>query len=132
MSAKQKSVSDLRKFGLTLALPLAVIGGLLIRKGRSAGVYVGAAAGLLLLVALLFPLLLGPVERVWMAFSRVLSMITTFVILTLIFFLVITPMGVFLKILRRDLLQTRLDRRQSSYWSEVDADGPSSRPDKPY
>jgi hypothetical protein len=67
-----------------------------------------------------------------MALSRALSVVMTYVILTLMFFLVITPIGLALRLVRKDLLQMRLDRKKVSYWVAVDTDGPCSRPDKPY
>jgi len=56
----------------------------------------------------------------------------TRVILSLTFYLVLTPMGLIMKIFGRDPLNRRFDESAKSYWVPVDPDGPTSRPDKPY
>ena len=67
-----------------------------------------------------------------MAFARVLGVVMTTVILTLTYFLAITPMGLLVRALGKDLLGMRGDPTVESYWVPVEPDGPASRPDKPY
>lgn len=132
MSTKQKTTKELRKFGFVMAVPLALIGGYLWWKGRGAYPYVLGVSGFFLLSGLLVPRLLGPIEWAWMKFAEVLGAVMTRVILTVAFFVVITPFGLLLRLLGKDLLGLRLDRGAPSYWVSVEADGPCSRPDKPY
>jgi hypothetical protein len=127
-----KTAGELRKFGVIMAIPLAIIGILMLWRGRFPGPYVISLAALFLVSGLVFPNLLRPVERFWMAFARVLSIIMTHVLLTLTFFLIITPFGWLLRMMGKDILQKRFDRTTSSYWVPVEPDGPSNRPDKPY
>ena len=127
-----KTKRELRRFGLVMTAPLLIIGCVLIWRGREVGPYVVGLAVLFLLAALAFPIVLRPVERVWMAMARVLSVIMTYVILAVTFFLVITPMGLILRILGKDLLQKKFESEKSSYWIPVEPDGPCSRHDKPY
>ncbi len=127
-----KTTRELRRFGLVMTAPLLVIGCALIWRGRAVGPYVIVVAALFLMAAVAFPQVLRPVERVWMALARVLSVIMTYVILTVTFFVVITPMGMILRILGKDLLQKKFDSEKSSYWVPVEPDGPCSRYDKPY
>ena len=127
-----KTKRELRRFGLVMTAPLLIIGCVLIWRGREVGPYFVGLAVLFLLAALSFPTVLRPVERVWMALARVLSVIMTYVILAVTFFLVITPMGLILRILGKDLLQKKFESKKSSYWIPVEPDGPCSRHDKPY
>ena len=127
-----KSIRDLRKFGFIMTVPLAVIGGLALWRGRAAGPYLAALAVFFLAAALLFPRALAPIERTWMAFATKLSVVMTYVVLTLTFYLVITPFGLLLRLLGKDLLQRKLDSDLKSYWMPAEADGPGTRPDKPY
>ena len=129
---KRKSAKELRKFGILMAIPLTVIGILLLWRGRFLGPYVTGLAALFLIFGLLFPQSLRMMDRFWMGFSRVLSIIMTLILLTLTFFLIITPLGLLMRIFSKDILQKRFDRTRSSYWVEVEPDGPCSRPEKPY
>jgi len=130
--ASGKSRRALRKFGFAMAVPLALIGGLFLWKEDSLGLYLIALAGLFLISGLFFPGLLRPVERVWMKLSERLSVLNTYVILTLFYFLVVTPTALLVRLLGKDLLNLKIKPREQSYWLPVDSDGPGSRHHKPY
>ena len=131
-SEKPKTIGELRKFGLIMAVPLSLIGGLMLWRGRAAGPYMLALAAFFLITGLVVPGALEPVERIWMEFARRLSVVMTYVILTLTFYLVITPVGLLLRLLGKDLLGRQFDPKMHSYWTPVEPDGPCSRADKPY
>jgi len=59
---------------------------------------------------------LGPVERVWMKLAGYLGWFMTRVILGLVFLLVFTPAGLIMRVLGKDPLKLRFDRRAASYW----------------
>ena len=127
-----KSPRQLRKFGINIAIPLLIIGCILIWRHRWTGPYFIVLAGFFLLSGLLIPRYLAPIERVWMAFAHVLGVVMTYVLLTVTFFLVITPMGLFLRLIGKDLLNKKISSKKYSYWVAVEPGGPCSRPDKPY
>jgi len=60
--------------------------------------------------------LLKPVYRVWMLFAFALGWINTRVILGVFFYLVMTPLGVILRLSGKDLLDESIDKRAASYW----------------
>jgi hypothetical protein len=128
----RRSDRDLRKFGLVMTGALGVLGGLAAWRGKGAGIVLLTAAAPFLALALLAPRLLGPVERAWMAVARVLSVVMTHVILTLFYYLVITPFGVVMRLAGRDPLGLRAARARESFWEPIERPGPGSRPDKPY
>ena len=131
-SSRERPMAALRRFGLTVSVPFLAIGGWLAWHERISGlVFIGLAAALGL-TALVHPRALGPVERVWMALARAMGVVSTFVILTLTFALVITPMALLLRLLRRDPLALRIERDRVSYWERTDPKGPASRPDRPF
>ncbi len=61
-------------------------------------------AGALVLTGLLLPPVSRAIHRAWMKLSAVLGMITSTVILTIVFFVVILPLGVFSRLLRKNEL----------------------------
>ena len=129
---KTKTKKELRKFGIVMSVPLAIIGGILFWKGKPSGGYFLALAAFFLICGLLLPGILVPIERAWMKFAEIISAVMTRVILILTFYLVITPVGLLLRLMGKDLLQMKFEQDRGSYWEKVEEDGPCSRPDKPY
>ncbi|MDP9193482.1 MAG: SxtJ family membrane protein [Acidobacteriota bacterium] len=74
-------------------------------------------AALLLLLAAVAPSLLHPVYRGWMRVGEVLGWINTRILLTLVFFLVVTPIGLLMRLFGRSPIAVR---RNDSYWVDVE------------
>ncbi len=76
--------------------------------------------GLLLLLAAFFrPSILRSFYKGWMALAAALAWVNTRLILGLVFFIAITPVGFLLqKLLSKDLLRERADKTAGSYWQE--------------
>jgi len=93
-------------------LALAV---LLLWRGREV---VALAAGIvgtgLLLAGLTVPTRLGPIERGWMGFAHAISKITTPIFMAVVYFVAIAPVGVLMRMLRRN----PIDRNAAgdSFW----------------
>lgn len=129
---QQTDAQRLRKFGIVMAVAFAVLGSLLLWRQRPAGPFLLCVGAAFLVAGLILPPVLAPIERAWMALARVLQVVMTTLILTLTFFVVMTPMGFLLRLSGKDLLDMRRDPDAESYWVPVEPDGPGSRPDKPY
>lgn len=108
--------SELRKFGLTVGGAFLVLGSISYWRGHELPPRVLWSAGVLLVIpGLLAPTLLGPVQRGWMAFATVLGHVNTRIILTVLFYLVMTPVGLIMRMFR-DPLDRSLDGRSDSQW----------------
>ena len=111
------STRELRKFALAMAVPLALIGGFLLWRGREYYWYFFIASGLFIFPGLLVPVVLTPLHKVWMTFSVIMGWFMTRVILCVLFFIVLTPMALLLKLLGKDLLDMKFEKDSSqSYW----------------
>ncbi len=129
---KKKTAKDLRRFGLAFGTAMTLLGSLLLWRGKAAGPWVLGLAVFAILSGLLAPKLLRPLEMVLAGLLRAVMTAVTYVVLTLAYFLVFTPIGIFMKILGKDLLDRRFPTDEESYWVPVEMDGPATRPDKPY
>ena len=127
-----KSNVELRKFGLTMAIAFAAIGGFMLWRDKPAWMYLFAIAGFFLVFGLTLPRLLAPIEWAWMKFAYALSFVMTYVLITLIFYVAITPIGLVMRLLGKDPLALKFDKNAKSYWVPVDPNGPCSRLDTPY
>ena len=126
------STGDLRRFGLIMTTAFSIVAGVLLWRDRMWAIYLFAPATLLLFMAVVRPNWLGVIEKWWMAFAEVLGTVVTALILTLAFFIVITPVGWFKRVLSSDTLGLTFDPEVQTYWVDVDPDGPASRPDRPF
>ena len=110
------SAKELRRFGFTVAIPLALLGGIGLWRGHAVlpALLGGLALGLGGL-ALLAPRLLRPVHKGWMRGAEALGWFNTRLLLGLVYYLVMTPIGLLLRLVGRDPLDRRLHDRPS-YW----------------
>ena len=119
-----KGSSD-RAFGLTFAVVFAALAGFSVWRGGGSWPYTSCAAAVFALLAMVAPSLLAPLNRVWLKFGLLLHKVTSPLILGLMFFLVVTPTALVLRLLGKDLLHLKGDREAPSYWIERRPPGPS-------
>jgi hypothetical protein len=120
-----------RRFGLTLGIAFGVLAALVRwRGGETVSLGLGAVALALLAGAALAPGALGPVHRGWMAFAERLSRVTTPIVMGVLYFLVITPMGLVMRLVGHRPLDHRSPR--DSFWVERAAGQRRSALDRPY
>ncbi len=109
--------SDLRKFALTMAAALAVIGGFLLWRQKGYYPYLFCVSILFLLAGLLVPSALKPVQKIWMTLAVILGWFMTRLILISLFYLILTPTALLMRLLGKDMLDTRFPAHPgSSYW----------------
>lgn len=59
------------------------------------------------------------------SFGRLMNRVGSLVAMAVLYFLLITPVGLIVRLFRRDLLRRRLDPDGNSYWIERGRPGPS-------
>lgn len=112
----KKDKNSLRKYGLIMALAFMIISSIFYVKH---GAYLKPTIIISLLFfvcALTAPQLLKNPYAVWMRFTYVLAWVNTRIILTLIFFLVFTPIGFIIRLLGKDLLDLKIKENVPTYW----------------
>lgn len=118
----QEDPREWRKFGVNSALVLALVTGLLCWKGVLPKLTASGVLGALLAVAILAmarPAWCRGPYRLGMRVSHVLGRLVAPVILGLIFFLMVLPLGLLLRLLGKDLLALRRQPGTPSYWRPV-------------
>lgn len=114
------------EFGLVTGGMFVLLFGLLFPwlLGFSFPLWPWIILGVLATMALLVPEWLRPVHRGWMTMALAISKVTTPVILGVVFFLVVTPMGLVMRLFRNDPMRRQLGQDTDSYRV------PSNRPSK--
>jgi len=114
------SKGELRKFGLTIGIALIILAGLFFWRGRGFNGVLLCISLVFLLLGCIFPLGLKQVYALWMMFGLIMGRIMTKVILTILFYLMIFPIGIVLKLLGKDILNLKIDKSIQSYWIKKD------------
>jgi hypothetical protein len=100
-----------RSFGLAFGGLFTVVAIYRAWRGRpDAAMAVALAGGLMLLLAFAAPRVLDAPNRVWMRVARALGWINSRILLTLLFFVVITPYGALQRLVGRDRLGRKWHR----------------------
>ena len=111
------SKKEIRKFSRLVGAAFIILGTVLyLLKGNIYYLpfYIGFG---LLIIGEIVPIILLPVHKFWMGLSIVLGFISTRVILTLLFYLVLTPIAFFGRLSGKDFLNEKIDKNEKSYWS---------------
>ena len=93
----------------------------LYRHHPRAATVLGIIALVFVLFALVAPKLLEPVEAAWMAFARVLGAINTRIIMGLLYFIFIVPLGLIFRLFGRDEMKRRWVAGSPSNWEDYRA-----------
>jgi hypothetical protein len=121
MRAEETSGRQLRRFGLTVGGGLTLLAALSWYRGHS---YTPAALALLgtalLLLGMVAPNSLRPVERFWLGLGTILGWINTRIILSLLYYAVFAPVGMIMRLFR-DPLDRRLGDSRPSHWVRREA-----------
>lgn len=107
------------QFALVVSGALLVIAAYQRWRGASPTVVLTLVilAAVLALLSAIAPSLLKPVYRVWMWIGEGLGWINTRILLTLVFFLVVTPIGIVMRLFGRSPIATA---QRDSYWQDVE------------
>ena len=108
--------SDLRNFGFIIGIVLLIISGFLFWKEKESFQIFLAIGITLFLTAIAIPAVLKPVYWMWMIFGIILSWFMTRLILSLLFYIIITPIGLTLRLFGKQFLALRWDKSKESYW----------------
>ena len=107
---------DLRKFGLMVGGVFAVLGALFLWRHKAHYPYFLWPGVVLVVIGTILPRALKWIYIAWMSVAFVLGFVMAHVILTLLFLLVITPIGLVARLVGKDFLSLKLDRAAKSYW----------------
>jgi len=108
---------ELRKFGITMGIVLALFGGFSWWREKDYYFYFLIPAAIFIFPALVIPSILKPVNKIWMSLAILMSWVMTRVILGILFYLGITPIGLLARLLGKDFLGLKFNKNTAdSYW----------------
>jgi hypothetical protein len=108
-----------RKFGIALGIILGIIATILLFKAKSIYIYFYGGGAFFILAALAVPIIIKPVFILFLYIAHILGFIMTRVILSILFYLVITPIGWISRLFGKQFLDMKFNREKTSYWIET-------------
>lgn len=116
-----------RGFGLVFAFVFAIIGLWPLLGGGQVRLWSLGIAVAFVAVALVFPRILKPLNKIWFKFGLLLGKIVSPIVMTAVFFVAVTPVGWLVRLFGKDLLNLRIKRDAPSYWvHRSDSESPMS------
>lgn len=108
---------ELRKFGISVGAVILLISLLLLYWEKSFWIWFFIVADFLIIAGVLFPNILLPLQKVWMTLAVLLGFVMTRVILSILYYIIITPIGFITKIIGKDFLSLKIDKKAKTYWN---------------
>lgn len=105
-----------RDFGLLTGTVLILLAGFLFLKKGEISFYIVIPGLLLVFAGILIPRWLAPLRRAWEAIGAVLGKLNTYLILTIIYFILFVPLAWLLRLMGKDLLDRKIHPELKSYW----------------
>ena len=107
---------DLKNFGFTMGLILSIIGLFLYYKQKELFIYFFYVGSIFISLGVIVPTILKPVYTVWMIFAVIVGWIMTRLILSVLFYSIITSIGIFTRLIGKDFLNLKA-KDHKSYWN---------------
>ena len=104
-----------RSFGIVFFIVFLIIGVFPIKNGESINYILISISIIFLFLGIANSKLLTPLNKMWFKFGIILGYILSPIIMGLIFFMVVTPTGLLLKIFRKDVLNLK-NNNKKTYW----------------
>ena len=111
-----KSKNSNRSFGLLFFIVFLILGLWPLTNGESSHKYLLLVSLIFLLLVLINSKFLSPLNRIWVKFGEYLGLIIAPIVMALVYFIVLTPISLILRIFGKDLLGLKFFKRQDTYW----------------
>ena len=116
MKKNKHDKSSNKSFGLFFFIIFTIITFYRVVDGNSPKFYFFPIAILFLILGLLNSKILTPINKTWINFGFFLGRIFSPIIMGFIYFLIVTPTGIIMRLLNKDLLKLRYDKKTNTYW----------------
>ncbi|MCZ6853408.1 MAG: SxtJ family membrane protein [Gammaproteobacteria bacterium] len=113
-----------KSFGIVFATVFVIIGLFPLFSGSAVRLWALLIGGVFLLLALSIPRVLQPLNLLWFRFGLLLGKVISPVVMFVIYVTTVLPIGVTMRLCRKDLLRLKLDGVEPSYWIERSPPGP--------
>ena len=117
-------ISSNRSFGIVFFIVFLLIALYPLLKGNDLSIWSLIISLIFLVLGLINSKILSPLNRLWFKFGLLLGKFISPLIMGIIFFVVVTPIAIIMRLLKKDLLNLKYNKKET-YW--IDKSGPKSK-----
>ena len=110
-----RKVNSNRSFGIVFFIVFLIVSFWPTIEGQSLRIWALTVSLIFLVLGLLNSKLLSPFNLIWVKFGEVLGRIIAPIAMGVVYFIIITPIGLFMRLIGKDLLRTKFSKN-NSYW----------------
>ena len=111
-----KSKSSNKSFGLLFFVVFLGLGLWPIKNGENLNQYLIIISLIFLVLGLTNSKLLSPLNNTWVKFGEILGIIVAPLVMALVYFIILTPISLIVRIFGKDLLGLKFLKKQDTYW----------------
>ena len=108
-------ISSNRSFGILFSIVFAIIAFWPIINGNPLRLWSIPISIIFLVLGLLNSKLLNPLNIIWVKFGELLGRIIAPIVMAIIYFIIVTPIGLFMRLIGKDLLNIKFSKA-NTYW----------------
>ena len=113
-------ISSNRSFGLVFFVVFLIVALWPLKSGEDIRIWSLALSIIFFSLGILNSKLLTPLNKLWFKFGILLGSIVSPIVMGIVFFLVVTPTSIIMRLLGKDLLKTNKIKSASTYWIKRD------------
>ena len=124
MSQNDVKIGSNKSFGIVFFIVFLLISLYPLTNHENIRIWSLIISLIFLILGLLNSKILNPFNKLWFKFGMILGRIISPIIMSIIFFLVVTPIALIMKLLKKDLLNLKFNKT-NTYW--IEKSGPKSK-----
>ena len=111
-----KLQSSNRSFGILFFLVFLILSLWPLKSGNNLNLYFLITSGIFLILGALNSKLLTPLNKTWIKFGEILGLIIAPIVMGIVYFIILTPISLIVRVLGKDLLGIKLNKKIDTYW----------------
>ena len=111
-----KPQSSNRSFGILFFIVFLIISLWPLKSGHNPNFYLLFASVIFLILGALNSKLLTPLNKAWIKFGEILGLIIAPIVMGLVYFVILTPVSLIVRLFGKDLLGLKFLKESKTYW----------------
>ena len=111
-----KSQSSNRSFGILFFIVFLILSLWPLKNGNNLNLYFLITSGIFLILGALNSKLLSPLNKTWIKFGEILGLIIAPIVMGLVYFVILTPVSLIVRLFGKDLLGLKFIKENETYW----------------